>query len=485
MWWMQKDFSLKVTKKLRIFLKIGSLLATPLGMDAYEIQDSSLSKQYQPVIFSEVKGIEWVKECIQQYPEILWLADAEVRKTEEGQATESSPYSKQLFGQKFIEFDRTIMTIRCLQLILEGSESAYQEFTADQPSSEKLSRKSFQRLHTQGIELIKSQYTGMSELEIIQATEASLVLGDIGKSSKAREIFNSYGANAPDHDDFHGEAMQILKRYSSLCPTFGKLTPLAKKLLIQTANLAHYGHVTHLEGGPGMFSKLKQSCLLSSSPIAFAFDFFVHTCDVAGALGHVNNRSSLVYTESSHQAMQAVMAACKILANSEKTEVDAYNAYLKIRAGFLGLNDQDRIDRALTRMGAMLRLFTLEDGIVLKKAVLELDLEQQTKILMQLDTKEGEDLERTPTYMPAVLVNLSNNPQLGITREERISKAVILGLPFLAKVLEKHKQSLFENNANPKIPLNFNKAAGIAKDRPYALRNEFNIDQEGNVCIIE
>jgi hypothetical protein len=80
MWWMQKDFSLKVTKKLRIFLKIGSLLATPLGMDAYEIQDSSLSKQYQPVIFSEVKGIEWVKECIQQYPEILWLADAQNRR---------------------------------------------------------------------------------------------------------------------------------------------------------------------------------------------------------------------------------------------------------------------------------------------------------------------------------------------------------------------------------------------------------------------
>lgn len=413
------------------------------------------------------------------------MADAEVRKTEEGLATESSPYSEQLFGQKFLEFDRTIMTLRCLQLILDGSENAYQAFTADQPSDAKLSRTSFERLHLQGIDLINSQYVGMTELEIIQAMEASLVLGDMGKSGKAREIFNSYSVSAPDHDDFHGEAMQILERYPNLCPTFDKLTPLAKKLLLQTANLAHYGHVTHLEGGPGMFSKLKQSSLISSSPIAFAFDFFVHTCDVAGALGHVNNRSSLVYTESSHQAMQAVMAACKVLANSEKTEVDAYNAYLKIRADFLGLNDQDRIERALTRMGAMLRLFTPEDGMLLKKAILELDSDIQTKILMQLDIKEGEELERTPTYMPAVLVNLSNNPQLGTTREERISKAVILGLPFLAKVLEKHKQSIFENNANPKIPLNFNKAAGIAKERPQALLNEFNIDQEGNVCIIE
>jgi hypothetical protein len=241
-----------------------------------------------------------------------------VRKTEEGQTTENSSYSEQLFGQKFIEFDRTIITLCCLQLILDGSENAYQKFTADQPNSTKLLRTSFERLHAQGIDLIKSQYAGMSEWEIIQALEASLVFGDIGKSGKAREIFNPYGAKAPDHDDFHEEAMQILERYPNLCPTFDKLTPLAKKLLIQTANLAHYGHVTHLEGGRGMFSKLKQSYLLASTPIAFTFDFFVHTCDVAGALGHIHNRSSLVYTESSHQAMQAVMVACKILADSKK-----------------------------------------------------------------------------------------------------------------------------------------------------------------------
>lgn len=376
------------------------------------------------------------------------------------------------------------MTIRCLQLILDGSENAYQGFTADQPSNAKLSRASFEKLHIQGTDLIKSQYEGMSELEIIQAMEASLVLGDIGKSGEAREILKSYGANAPDHDDFHGEAMQILERYPHLCPTFDKLAPLVKKLLTQTANLAHYGHVTHLEGGPGMFSKLKQSGLPLTSPFAIAFDCFVHICDAAGALGHTNNKSSLVYTEETHRGKQAVIAACSVLADSRKTEVDAYNAYLKIRADWLGLNDQDRIDRALTRMGAMLRLFTPEDGLLLKKAILELDSMQQTKILIQLDTKEGEELERTPTYMPAVLVNLSNNPQLGITREERISKAVILGLPFLAKVLEKHKQSLLENKANPKISLNFNKAAGVAKERPYALLNEFNIDQEGNVCIL-
>lgn len=285
-------------------------------INTYTSQHLSLIKKNDPVIFSELRGIEWVKICTQQYPEILWLADTEVRETQEGQATENSPYSEQLFHNKFIEFDRTIMTLRCLQLILDGGENAYQEFTAAQQSGVKLSRTSFESLHAQGTCLIKSNYMGMSELEMIQAMEASLILGDMGKSTKARETFNFYGATAPDHDDFHEEAMKILEIYPNLCPTFDKLTPLTKKLLTQTANLAHYGHVTHLEGGPNMFFKLKQSSFLSSSPIAFRFDFFVHTCDVAGALGHVNNQSSLVYTESSHQAMQAVMAACKTLADS-------------------------------------------------------------------------------------------------------------------------------------------------------------------------
>jgi hypothetical protein len=472
------------TKKIGLYLLVGALLATSLGLYANVDKNTALSKQLQPVILSELQGTAWAQKCVEQYPEILWLADTKVRKTEEGLATMQGPYSEQLFGQKFIEFDRTIMTLHCLQLILDGSENAYQKFTAAQPDDEKLSRASFEKLHSQGIALVKSNYNGMSELEMTQAMEAALVLGDIGKSEQARAVFKSYGAVSPDHDDFHGEVMQILEQHPHLCPTFDRLTPPAKKLLQSIANLIHYGHVTHIEGGHSMFSKLKQSGLPSLLSLAVAFDFFVHTCDVAGALGHVNNQSSLVYTELSHRAMQAVADACGVLADPQKSEGDVYNAYLAIRAGWLGLNPEDRTDRVLTRMGAMLRLFTPEDGLLLKKAILKLEPEQRAKIMEQLDTKEGEELARTPTYMPAVLVNLSNNPQLGASKEERISQAVVLGLPFLSRVLEAHKQSLAEHRANADIPLNFNKAASVAKQSPAMLLKEFNIDSEGNVCCV-
>lgn len=470
------------TRQIGLTLLLGLLLG--VGYYAYASDKTSFkaTKQLQPVTSSAVKGVDWVNLCIDQYPEILWLADENVRKTEEGRVSLQVAYSEQLFGKKFIEFDRTIMTLHCLALILDGSEQAYQEFTKAQPEDAKLSRKSFNQLHAQGAYLLRSM-PQLSESEMIQAMEASLVLGDIGKSEKAREIFKPYGAKAPDHDDFHEEVMQILQKHPELCPTFNRLSLAGKKLLSETANLAHYGHVTHLEGGPSMFSKLKQSNLPISSPVALAFDFFVHTCDVAGALGHVNNQSSLIYTESSHLAMQAVSESCKVLTSPHKTEIDAYNAYLAIRAGWLGLNADDRIDRALTRMGAMLRLFTPEEGAVLKQAILKLPSDVRIKIIEQLDIRKGEELARTPTYMPAVLVNLANNPTLGSSKEERISQAVILGLPFIARVLETHKQHLALLEADSAIPLNFNKAAGIAKTNPSALNGKYTIDTEGNVCV--
>lgn len=429
----------------------------------------------------KASGVAWVRQCVDQYPEILWLAEAEVRKTEEGVATVQGAYSEKLFGQKFIEFDRTIMALHCLQLILDGSDKAYQEFTAAQPENVKLSQQSFNKLHLQGVSLLQSQYQGMSEWAMRQAMQAALVLGDIGKSEKARVVFKPYGAQAPDHDDFHGEVMHILQKNPELCPTFKSLTPAAQKLLSKTANLAHYGHITHIEGGPAMFSQLKQSGVAVDAPVALLFDLFVHTCDVAGALGHVNNQSSLVYTEPSHLAMQGMADACKMLSDPHKTEIDAYNAYLTMRANGLGLDPQDCICPVLARMGAMLRLFTPEEGVILKQAVAKLDPAVQARIIAQLDFQDDKELERTPTYMPAVLVNLANNPELGSSKEERLSQAVILGLPFVSRVLEQHRQSLATHTADPKIPLNFNQAAGTAKTAPKKLAGAFNIDAEGNV----
>ncbi len=478
------DNTVKKTGKIGLYLLLVGALLASIGLYANDDQSVSV-KSLKPAIFSPVEGMQWVEQCVEQHPEILWLADSNVRKTEEGLATLQGAYSEQLFGQKYIEFDRTIMTIHCLKLILDGSDKAYLTFTASQPNDAKLSRESFQTLHLQGQKLLRSKWEGLSELQMAQAMETALVLGDIGKSEKARELFQPHGSiRAPDHDDFYGEAIQVILQHQQLCLSFSRLPSSAKKLLSEVANLAHYGHITHLEGGLGMFSKLKESGVASKNPIALSFDLFVHTCDVAGALGHVNNQSSLTYTEPAHQAMQAMGDAVRVLSNPLKTELDAYNSYLSVRASWLGLDSSDSADRILARIGAMLRLFTLEDGVVLRKAIHKLDSSIRNRIAAQLDVQPQDRLSRTPTYMPAVLVNLSNNPELGKTKEERLSKAISVGLPFIVQVLERHKKMLLKNEIDSNIPLNFNKMAGVAKASPLSLNGAFYIDQDGSVYLL-
>lgn len=443
----------------------------------------SSDKPLTPVVYSDLEGKAWVENCIQQYPEILWLADANVRKTEEGDASDEGSYSEQLFGKKYVEFDRTIMTLHCLRLILNGSDRAYQEFTAAQPEDVKLSRQSFAALHEQGAFLLRSNWNGLSEKEMAQAMETSLVLGDMGKSEMARELFNPFQIKAPDHDDFHGEALHELVKHPDLCPSFARLPSAAKNLLVEMANLAHFGHVTHLEGTSVMLKNLRESQIASKDPAALGFDLFVHTCDVAGAAGQINHRSSLVYSELTHRAMQAMESAVGTLADPFKTEKDAYFSYLDVRASWLGLDPSGIDGRALARVGAMMRLFTPEDGAILKHALGQLDKKNRTRIVAHLDVKDEEQPGRTPTYMPAVLVNLMNNKELGATREERLVKAVEFGLPFIGRVLEKHKTLLTKNQIDPNVPLNFNQAAGIAKSSPDLLKGSFTIDNEGNVIV--
>lgn len=461
--------------------KLPLLLLVSLLFSSFNLE---AAKNSQPIVFTQLDGRAWVEKSIAQYPEILWLADSTVRKTEEGEAKLGSSYSERLFGQKFVEFDRTLMTLRCLKLILDGSDKAYQEFTAAQPEAAKLTRESFRALHLQGKSLLQSNYQGLTQIEMAQAMETALVLGDMGKSEKARILFKPFGVSAPDHDDFHGEAMHILAAQPELCPSFIALPAPVKALLIKVANLAHFEHVTHLEGGPAMLTTLKESGIVSSDPTAFSFDFFVHTCDVAGVLGHVNNQSSLIYTELTHKAVQATQDACRVLEDPKKSEWDAYDAYVATRATWLGLNPADRNDRVLTRLGAMIRLFTPDEGKTLRAALLKLDQKTRDQISAQLDVQKGEKGGRTPTYIPAVLVNLANNAQLGNTDPQRLSQTVILGLPFVSRVLEKHKQQLVQKRANPEVPLNFNKIAGVAKSAPQSLQQgEFLIDQEGNVTL--
>lgn len=233
-----------------------------------------------PSIFVPTDGRIWVIQIIQRYPEILWLAD----RKEEAKAVLGNSSSEQFFGQKCIEFDRTLMRLRSLKLILDGSDYAYEMFTGTQPEETRLARESFAHLHAKGKALLATGWGDLSEWQMVQAMETALILGDMGKSGKARELFAPYGVRAPDPDNFYGEAMEVLKDHPELSASFARLPPSSQSLLSQTA--------------------LKSNALAANDPTILAFYFFVYTCDIAGALGDIDPDCSLTYTEPTHQAMK-------------------------------------------------------------------------------------------------------------------------------------------------------------------------------------
>ena len=403
------------------------------------------------------------KSIFSFYPELEWLK-GDVQMTQEGVG--KAPHA---------ELERALTSLRCFRLILQGDEAAYYQFIQHQPVNQQLTRQSFEALRWDALLLVRGHPTLTPE-QMSDLIETALVLGDMGKSAQARALFEPYGVLAADHDEFYAKAMIVLARHPTLCPSFATLPMLSQKLLVQASDVAHEGHITHLEGGPEMFFQLRRSKILTEAPLAWQLHFFVHRCDIAGALGHVQPEGSLVYTEQAHQSLQAVATASRVMIDPTKTELDAYNAYLATRASWLGFDPTVPADRVLTRLGAMLRLYTPAQGEVLRHAVSQLHGPDWNRIVLQWNFHEINLARQTPTYLPATLVNLANNPALGATADERLTQAITLGLPFLACVLDGRSRQ----------PLCFNPIAGLAKTNPQLLRSaHYQIDPDGAVAIKE
>ena len=412
-------------------------------------------QQPPPPVAVPIEGKAWVQKMIALYPEIEWLGSAHKKPP----ISSAASYSEEIFGQKFAEFDRLVMSLYCLDLILDGSDQAYQKFTASQPESVKLSKESFRALHSQCSAILRSRFFGSFPFEMRQALETTIILKALCKSVKSREIFNETSLSFE-------QTLQLLQKNPQLSPSFAKLSLRSKHRISKASGLVPYDPITHLEGGPALFSPLKQSNLLAMDPEAWSFDLYVHICDTAGSLGDLNRHSSLAYTENTHRAFEAAANSCRLLTNPLKSESDAYDDYLATRAAWVGFNPAHSEERLLTRIAAMLELFTPVEGMELKKSIMLLSEQGRERIITQL----SQTSYPAPRHLSEVLVNLSH-----FSQPPGIASAVVRGLPFLTAVLEQ---------APHEVPLNFSSIAEIAKKSPdLLLQKSFNINGGGHVTI--
>jgi len=404
------------------------------------------------------------------YPELAHLAVATVAATNDmsdGAQPISSSYSLNLGKNGFFpELERTLLSLRCLEQLSSGEYEGYEEFTHLQ-GTDKLQWKDFEKLSERWDNVV-DQYKQKSICieNVRRAAEVDIVLGDMGKTQWARQVVADLEIDDPDHDDFYGNVIahpDAALRFGS----FRALKTWQQELLRKSANLAHFGHIMHLEGGARMFRKIKDSNVLVDDPTAFEFATLIHICDVAGAQAHTNNMGSLTYNHTTHRMVEAVFDASRLVrAQSEKTACEHYIAQ---RSAWLGLSSNSLVDRTLTRVGAMLRLTGVEAGAALRRSFETLDPNAKRDILQFLSPEAAEQLPRTPTYVPAMLVNLYNNPHLGSTPDERMVGVFGLGVRFVAATFELLRTMMARGETDGRNPLNFNAVAAAATDRPSDL----------------
>jgi len=398
----------------------------------------------------QLQSIEWLKSQLIKYEEFSWIVDMPLKSDDSIPTFEFSSPSERLYSQKSDQFDQTALSLLALRTFLDGKYEDYLLFVSKQGERDQLTWQSFSSLQSHIRSIIRRHPT-INETDLRELFEVELIL------DKTDRGFDE-------------------------CPSFAKLKPTCQTLLKEITGLAHFGHISHLEGGPNMFHKLKKSEILKNNLIGFEIGFFLHICKVAGAMADIEPCSSVTFNESTCKALNAVKRACMSLKDS--SEQDAFDHYLSQRAAWLDFDPNSPLHRVLARLGAMLRLQTPADGKILKEAFLKLPPDQLSVVIDEFNS-HGSDLSaNTPTYMPAVFVNLLNNGILGKGQKERMIETIQVGLPFVAHVLQAYRSEVAAKKIDPKVILNFDEVAKYVKLSPRQLKSDdFTIQVDGRVLI--
>ncbi|MDB6096964.1 MAG: hypothetical protein JWM09_1242 [Francisellaceae bacterium] len=419
-----------------------------------------------------------VLPLIASYPEIVWFADEKVAATEEGTTNSEMEESYTHFlmekgfipktHKKYIELERMLHSVVCFHLLLDGSSLAYEYWTQGQ-KEEKLSFENFKQLHTLALQYVDKQV-------IKKVMEASLVYSDLGKTPEAKKRALQFDIHQSDHDDFM-DAIYTASHdiRDQIIPSFKSLNEEEKNSIIalHRAVPLHWGHAYHLEGGEKMFARLLQQKNINDTLLNQAF--LIQVCDVAASAFHANLKGAVAFNEATYLGYIAVKSTVKELLNSHNSYLALLDLTIK-RAKLLGypLNNKETQYHLLARLGAFMRLYTKEEGALLKKCAEQQWSINDWKIIDKMFGMHSgiNNWNRNPTYMPAVLINLLNaEPAASDEKKCFLALQGVLVMAKICKILEERGQAKLNN------PISFNQVAGLARTNPEFFYLKFNSNQ--------
>lgn len=309
------------------------------------------------------------RNLLRQYPEIRYLL-SEADDSAEVVAFKPYPDSPSLkySGSFYPEFDRTLLSIWLLQLIVRGTPDAHQQFIAAQshlPERLRLQPESWKSLHA-----LFAKVLAHDRLERLDGLIAYMVNHDLGKS---KEFQRQVAALSPQEDQTgHDQVfLTAMKQTPQLMPGLMNTSPRMRHF-IKRSSAANFGAIPQFAQGEAPAIAL--SGIQNMGANIFEFAFLHSVLDVAGASGAKSFSGSGSMIEplfqnylKAHDGLWAVAEKRDLLPN-------VYWDFFATQAHALGITlDMNQLeDRALGRLLRTTRAATVEEAQTVQKVFSQL-----------------------------------------------------------------------------------------------------------------
>lgn len=366
-----------------------------------------------------------------------------------------------------IQQQRIFARLHFLFLLREGGETSYTRFINGQKDP-KLTREHFNALSHSIIKLTVAEYQ--------QLWVATLTSRSVEAVKRAEAAMNK---KAPfDGVDFLAEVMSQAPEIYPAAAELLKQNPSARAGFEAMFNTGHFRHMMYIEGGPKMFSKLRDKIQNKMEKSAFDLWLSYWLIDITGFRAQTKELGSEYFNDNTYKAVSTLTKHLNHFFENPSSPI--LHKYLNDRANWLGFketsatlfaNNTDEIPRLiLARIAAMQRLFTVDEKEGLQRGLYYLQNKLGNKCyqeMIDILNPLAERDEPTPTFGPALLANLR--------AETNYETAIILGLPLYARALTQYRQLYDEGKIEKSIPLNLNGLASVDNIKALVKGESFSV----------
>lgn len=318
--------------------------------------------------------------------------EAGTKKRITGSSIDQSP-SQKLFGEDYLEVNRTLLSILILRWLLTDQ---YEKLTATQPENTRLSRESFDRLRGYFNENLQS-LADVHDLIVLT------VISDLGKDPVVTQNHQVSIRDGLNHDQ---ALYAAAKAGREPCLT-AQERPDDILISLKFSAALNLQQVVQGECPAG---SLQAAFCLQHETRAFNLKIMEIFLDVAGAAANEEPHSSLTFNEPVFRTFMCARVLLKRLLDNCITVEECYDSILcqhndvLVRDGFTGLGLEAVEDRALLRLFAMGRVHDAELAGLFQHAFRSLEPRVSVLLSRGLNVTGIHDgIAILPYYMPDLI----------------------------------------------------------------------------------